>query len=50
MAEPFNTTIRLHGEDARRFHNYDNNPSKYQSEKGRKAAKRAQAIASRIRL
>jgi hypothetical protein len=50
MAEPFNTSIELHGEDARRFHEYDQDPFKFENAQSRDAAKRARVIAAKIRL
>ena len=50
MAEPFNTTIILKNEDARRFREYDNNPWNHENDRSRAAAKRAQELAKAIKF
>lgn len=45
MAEPFNTTITLTKDNALRFHEYDNDPLKYENDRSRDAARRARQIA-----
>jgi len=50
MAEPFNTTIRLKNEDARRFREYDNNPWNHENDRSRAAAKRAQELAKALKF
>ena len=50
MAEPFNTSITLTKDDARRFHEYDADPLKYENDRSRDAAKRARQIAKDFKL
>jgi len=50
MAEPFNTTIILKNDDARRFHEYDKNPWQNETPRSQAAAQRARDIAKSIRL
>jgi hypothetical protein len=50
MAEPFNTTIILKKEDARRFREYDNNPWKNENDRSRAAAERARALAKGLKF
>jgi hypothetical protein len=50
MAEPFNTTIILKNEDARRFREYDNNPWDHENDRSRAAAKRAQELAKFLKF
>ncbi len=50
MAGPFNTTIILKNEDARRFREYDNNPWDHENDLSRAAAKRAQELAKALKF
>jgi hypothetical protein len=50
MAEPFNTSITLTKDDARRFREYDNDPLKYENDRSRAAAARARDLAKTFQL
>ena len=50
MAEPFNTSITLTKDDARRFREYDNDPFQYETEQSRAAAARARELAKNFQL
>lgn len=50
MAEPFNTLIILTKDDARRFHEYDSDPFKYENDRSKAAARRARQIAQNLKF
>jgi hypothetical protein len=50
MAEPFNTSIILKDDDARRFHEYDKNPWKNETPRSLEAARRARDLAKSLKL
>jgi len=50
MAEPFNTSITLTKDDARRFREYDSDPFKYENDRSKAAASRARQIAQNIKF
>jgi len=50
MAEPFNTSITLTKDDARRFHEYDSDPLKYENDRSKAAACRARQIAQNLKF
>ncbi len=50
MVEPFNTTIILNGEEARRFREYDNNPWSNENDRSRAAALRARELAKTLKF
>ncbi len=45
MVEPLNSSITLTKDDARRFHEYDSDPLKYENDRSKAATRRAQQIA-----
>lgn len=50
MAEPFNTSIILKKEDAKRFREYDTDPWKFENDRSQAAASRARKIAQDLKL
>jgi len=50
MAKPIELGLVLDGEDAREFHRYMENPSRYDTPEGRELARRAAHLARKTRL
>jgi len=50
MAKPIELGLVLEGEDAREFHRYMENPSKYDTPAGRDLVRRAAYLAERTKL
>ena len=50
MAEAFNTTIVLSGDDALRFREYDRNPWQHETPQSREDARRAREIARALKF
>jgi len=50
MAKPIELGLVLDGEDAREFHRYMENPSRYDTPEGRELARKAAYLARKTRL
>ena len=50
MVEPFKTSITISKDDARRFHEYDSDPLKYENDQSKAAACRARQITQNLKF